>query len=191
VNLNSIAGAAVQAIRPSVLGSVRVSTGYTTNDDFSRTPTYRDVAGVPMWVDALTYKDIIQVDGLNLNGTRRAIYINGKVDGLVRPENKGGDLITLPTAVFVGAIAADVLTVTSIARGVLSVGDLVSGDDVADATHVSAVLTGIGGVGTYRLDVAQDLASQDLATGQVWLVAMVLEQWGEWCKVAATLQNGS
>jgi len=98
-----------------------------------------------MWVDALTYKDIIQVDGLNLNGTRRAIYINGKVDGLVRPENKGGDLITLPTAVFVGAIAADVLTVTSIARGVLSVGDLVSGDDVADATHVSAVLTGIGG----------------------------------------------
>lgn len=189
MNLNNIAGGAVQAIRPSVAGVVRVSTGATTNADYSRTPTYRDVAGVPMWVDALSYKDLMQVDGLNLNGTRRAIYINGEVDGLVRPENKGGDLILLPTAAFVGSIAADVLTVTSVVNGAINPGDLLSGAAVAADTHVVEILTGVGGVGTYRVDVAQTLAEEDLASSQTWLVALVLEQWGAWCKVAATLQN--
>jgi len=191
MNLNQIAGNAVQAIRPSVPGVVRVSTGYATGDDFSRTPTYRDVAGVPMWVDALTYKDLMQVDGLNLNGTRRAIYINGSVDGLVRPENKGGDLIFLPTAAFAGSIAADVLTVTSVVNGAINVGDLLSGGTVAADTHVTEILTGLGGVGTYRVDVAQAVDAANLASSQTWLVALVLEQWGEWCKVAATLQNVS
>ena len=75
-------------------------------------------------VQALTFRDIVQIEGLNLQGTRRAIYLSGRVDGLVRSLNKGGDLITLPD-------------------------------------------------------------------GSVWLVAMVLEQWPDWVKCAATLQNTS
>lgn len=47
-------------------------------------------------VQALSYSDIRQVEGLNLQGTRRAIYFDGPVYGLVRPTNQGGDLITLP-----------------------------------------------------------------------------------------------
>lgn len=47
-------------------------------------------------VQPLTYRDIQQVDGLNLQGTRRAIYLNGFIDGLIRSSNKGGDLVTLP-----------------------------------------------------------------------------------------------
>jgi hypothetical protein len=35
------------------------------------------------------------MDSLNLQGDFQAIYINGHVAGLVRPNNKGGDLITL------------------------------------------------------------------------------------------------
>lgn len=78
-------------------------------------------------VQALGYKDLQQVDGLNLNGTRRKIYLFGVSSGVVRSLQKGGDLLTD-------------------------------------------------------------------GNGDVWLVAMVLEQWqhGEgWASVAVTLQDGS
>lgn len=47
-------------------------------------------------MQALQYNDIIQLDALNIQGERRKIYINGEVDGLVRADKKGGDLITTP-----------------------------------------------------------------------------------------------
>jgi hypothetical protein len=78
-------------------------------------------------VQPISFRDIQQMDGLNLNGSRRVFYLSGSVEGHNRPTNQGGDLITFPD-------------------------------------------------------------------GTVWLVAMVLEGYSfsaGWCKVAATLQNGS
>ena len=49
----------------------------------------------PAQVQALTYKDLQQVDGVNLNGVARAIYFYGEFNGVVRPRQKGGDLIQL------------------------------------------------------------------------------------------------
>ena len=43
----------------------------------------------------MTGGDLRQVDGLNLNGTRKSIYLYGDVDAIVRVDNKGGDLVTL------------------------------------------------------------------------------------------------
>ena len=51
---------------------------------------------ISIFVQALQYNDITQFDAFNIQGERRKIYINGQVDGLVRVENKGGDLITDP-----------------------------------------------------------------------------------------------
>lgn len=130
MNLHAIAFANTRAVNPQQTLIVQVSTGNATNADGTRTPTYAAPVTVLGDVQALTYKDIQQISGLNLNGTRRAIYLNGEVDGLVRVENKGGDLIT---------------------------------DQY----------------------------------GNVWLVALVLEQWSDvgpvpsWVKCAVTLQNGS
>ena len=47
-------------------------------------------------VQALTFRDITMVEGLNLQGDRLAIYFNGRVEGLVRPDRRGGDLVTMP-----------------------------------------------------------------------------------------------
>jgi hypothetical protein len=47
-------------------------------------------------VQPMTFRDIQQIEGLNLQGTRKAIYLNGAVDGLIRESNKGGDIITMP-----------------------------------------------------------------------------------------------
>ena len=127
MNLRGAVSGAVQAINPTVPATIKISAGYTTNDDGSRVPKYVTKYGVQVRVQSLTFGDLRQVEGLNLNGTRRAIYVPGVVDGIVRPENKGGDLIILTTSRFKGT----------------------------------------------------------------WLVAMVLESWRSWTKVAVTLQSDS
>lgn len=73
-------------------------------------------------IQAMTFRDLQQLEGLNLNGTRRGIYFNGRIAATMRWSAKGGDLLTFPD-------------------------------------------------------------------GSVWLTAMVLEQWPDWCKIAATQQN--
>lgn len=127
MNLNAVANGVAVAVTPNLSATIQISAGSTVNADRSRTPTYTTFTDVPVQVQALSFRDLQQVDGLNLQGIRRAIYINRRIDGLVRQDNKGGDLITLT--------------------------------DGPDAG--------------------------------VWLVAMVLEYWADWTKVACTLQNGS
>ena len=122
MNLHAIVSGAIGTVNPFAPFDVKVSTGYTNNPDATRTPLYTTVSGVMGQVQSLTFRDLQQLEGLNLQGIRRAIYLDGRIDGLVRPAKKGGDLI----------IGCD---------------------------------------------------------GSVWLVAMVLEYWPDWCKVAVTLQN--
>ena len=47
-------------------------------------------------IQPITWRDLQQLDGLNTNGVRWKIYLSGEVDGIVRKEKKGGDLITIP-----------------------------------------------------------------------------------------------
>lgn len=48
---------------------------------------------LPGQIQPMTWRDIQQLEGLNIEGVRWKIYLYGEVDGLVRPECKGGDLI--------------------------------------------------------------------------------------------------
>jgi hypothetical protein len=195
VNLHSIAVGVIQSVNPQVSSVIKVSTGDSRLPNGKLVPTYRTVVGVPVQVQPMTYKDLVQVEGLNLNGTKRGIYVNGRVDGLVRVERKGGDLITPLTALFSGWIAASVLTVTSSLLGQITEGMSLIGPGVADGTLVGAPGTGIGGTGTYAVSIPQTVGDSGdpvaFSAGDVYLVAEVLEQWPDWCKFACTLQNGS
>ena len=95
MNLHSIVSGAVGVINPFQDVTIQVSTGYETNAAGKRTPIYADPVTRSAQVQPMQYNDIIIADGLNIQGLRNAIYINGQVDGLVRGKNKGGDLITL------------------------------------------------------------------------------------------------
>lgn len=74
------------------------STGYTTAPDGRRTPAYADPVPMLGQLQSLTFRDLAQLAGLNLQGERRALYLNGRWNGIVRQEVKGGDLVTLPDA---------------------------------------------------------------------------------------------
>lgn len=47
-------------------------------------------------VQPLSGADLRQIEGLNLQGSMKAIYVNGRLAGGVRVELKGGDVVTLP-----------------------------------------------------------------------------------------------
>jgi len=96
VNLRAIANAATRSINPNVTsGMLYRSTGSTKNADYSRTPTY-SAQPLTMQIQALSYGDLRQAEGVNLQGTRRAIYVNGAVAGIIRPAQKGGDIVVFP-----------------------------------------------------------------------------------------------
>jgi hypothetical protein len=86
----------VAAVNPWVTVSIAASSGYTTAPDGRRTATYAEAVPMLAQVQSLTFRDLAQIDGLNLQGERRALYLNGRWNGIVRQEVKGGDLVTLP-----------------------------------------------------------------------------------------------
>lgn len=96
MNLHGIVSSAIATVNPFVNITIQVSAGYTTSASGKRTPTYEAPIVKLAQVQPLQYQDIILADGLQIQGERKKIYINGRVDGLVRQEQKGGDLVTLP-----------------------------------------------------------------------------------------------
>jgi len=96
MNLHAIAGPVVSVVNPSIIISVQVSTGFVTNADGTRTPTYAPAVNALAQVQPETWRDIQLMDGLNLQGTRKSVYINGGLQGLLRLTNQGGDIITFP-----------------------------------------------------------------------------------------------
>jgi hypothetical protein len=95
MDLHGIAAGAINTVNPFVPATFQVATGtFVTSDSGKRTPNYTSMA-VSAQVQSLTYMDLKQLDGINMNGTRRAIYLKGAFNGVVRPTQKGGDLVTL------------------------------------------------------------------------------------------------
>lgn len=96
MNLHQIVRGAIGAVNPDVLGRVYVSTGQTTAANRKRVPTYDRIDAVPMQVQPLSMQDVgrlQQMDGLNIEGVMRAVYINGAPKGVDRVEMKGGDIL--------------------------------------------------------------------------------------------------
>ncbi len=78
-----------------VVGWLR-STGYTTAPGGKQTPTYAASVPVGANVQALTGRDLEHRDMQGITGVLRGVYLFGNVQSVVRPDAKGGDLLTFP-----------------------------------------------------------------------------------------------
>jgi hypothetical protein len=96
VNLHAIVSRIVAAINPSIDVKIYPSTGSETQSDGTRKPIYGTPYVLKGQVQALEYRDIVQLNGLNIQGQRRAIYLGGDVETLIRVHGRGGDLIKFP-----------------------------------------------------------------------------------------------
>lgn len=72
-----------------------------------------------------------------------------------------------------GSISATTLTVTAVTQGVIAVGDAILGEKVLAGTFVTAILTGTGGIGTYRVSQSQNAIAGLLWTGVPVIQAQV------------------
>ena len=99
MNLHKIVTGVISAVNPQIVGTFQASSGNITGGSGKRTPSYAPPINVYMQVQPLSTGDIMKLDGLNLQGVMSKIYMNGRVDGAVRPEVKGGDLFTITSGV--------------------------------------------------------------------------------------------
>lgn len=80
------------------LGTYVLDRPSTVTDPVAMTAAYL----LQAQIQPVTWRDVQQMDGLNLQGTRIKAYLFGKVDGLVRTTNKGGDLLTVASGPYAG-----------------------------------------------------------------------------------------
>lgn len=93
MNLHGIVSGAIGSINPHISAQILKSTGYGTNPDGTRGPTYAAPIDVMIQRQELTQADLKQVENLNLQGVLAAIYVDGSWYGVNRPDGQGGDLI--------------------------------------------------------------------------------------------------
>lgn len=94
MNLRAIANAAIQSVNPDIDVGYSASTGYTTNAAGTQLPTYASVVPVRAQVQAVRGKDLEHIANLNLQNLYRNVRMFGNTQGIVRPDAKGGDLLT-------------------------------------------------------------------------------------------------
>lgn len=94
MNLQAITAGVVGAVNPATPVSWLQSTGYTTAADGTQSPAYAAAQTVSAQVQGLTAKDLKQLDGLNLQGLKRAFYVSANILGASSALGVGGDLLT-------------------------------------------------------------------------------------------------
>ena len=67
-------------------------------------------------------------------------------------------------AIFTGSISGTTLTVTAIASGTIVVGQILTGTGITSGTTITALGTGVGGVGTYTVTPSQTVSSTTINT---------------------------
>ena len=95
MDLRGIANGVSSTVNPNKTVTVLRSTGYTIGAGRRQVPGYAAPVTGPAQIQALDANDIKQLDGLNIQGTIRAIYLRGTLAGVVRPNQTGGDIVQI------------------------------------------------------------------------------------------------
>lgn len=93
MDLRSIANSVSSTVNPNRTVTLLKSTGFSIGSGRKQVPTYAAPVTGPAQIQALDGKDLKQLDGLNIQGTIRAIYMRGALAGVIRANEIGGDLI--------------------------------------------------------------------------------------------------
>lgn len=102
MNLRALVNGVTSQINPNTPVTIQASTGYTTGAGLKQVPVYAAPVSGPAQIQALDSDELRNVDSQNLQGDIRAIYLRGPLHGVIRPDGKGGDLITVASGVHAG-----------------------------------------------------------------------------------------
>ena len=93
MNLFGIVSAAVSCVNPREWVTIESSVGYVTNADGTRVPNAPTVTRIQAQIQEATYADLQQNGGINLSGENLVAYILGNWMGVVRADQRDGDVI--------------------------------------------------------------------------------------------------
>lgn len=94
MNLHGVVGPLVSAVNPKIRALYNKNIGYVTTADGVRVPSYAPVQFVDIQKQPISYKDLAQIEGLNLAGEKCVIYASTELKSVDRATNSGGDLLT-------------------------------------------------------------------------------------------------
>lgn len=93
INVRGAANAAIQVVNPNVPGTFYASTGFTVNAAKKQVPSYAAGVNVSLQVQAVDGPNLRHLENLNIQGVMRSVHMWGNTQGVVRPNQKGGDLL--------------------------------------------------------------------------------------------------
>lgn len=97
MNLAGIVRGPISGVNPQIIAMWQPAAGgYDTLPDGTQVPIYKGAIQLCLQVQALSSTELQKLDGMNIQGIRRAVYIESQVAGVIRADQKGGDLLTFP-----------------------------------------------------------------------------------------------
>ena len=107
MDLRGMANQASNVVNGNVIVILETSSGYTMGAGQRQQPAYNAGITGPAQIQALDGDTLKHLDKLNIQGFIRALYMKGNLAGVIRPDSKGGDRITIPPgrgvpALFIG-----------------------------------------------------------------------------------------
>ena len=93
MDLHGIVSGAISAVNPFECVTLRSSVGYTVDEAGIQIPKYSIHHGSAQ-VQPMSSNEIRHAEQLNISGILKKAYLHGEINGIVRMENRGGDLIT-------------------------------------------------------------------------------------------------
>lgn len=96
MNLHGIVRGVIPSVNPDTDIVWKQSIAPAVTGAFKQVPQYATDQPVKGNVQALTGKDLRHASLQNIQGVVRGVYLFGNVQGVVRPDAKGGDLLVFP-----------------------------------------------------------------------------------------------
>jgi hypothetical protein len=102
MDLRTIANAVSDTVNPNLIVTVQRSSGFTIGAGAKQVPTYAAGVDGPAQIQALDSVELKQLDGMNIQGVVKGIYLRGALAGVIRPNQQGGDFVVIaaPAPVF-------------------------------------------------------------------------------------------
>jgi len=95
MEIRGIANSATSSINDNQIIVWQQNKGYTTDATGHRTPLITNVS-IKAQIQAVSAQALKHIDALNIQGVMRSVYMFGNVQGVVRADQKGGDILQFP-----------------------------------------------------------------------------------------------
>jgi len=95
MDLRGMANSSTSVVNSNILVTIHQSIGFTIGSGGKQIPSYSNGISGYAQIQAMDSEDLKQLDGINVQGVVRQIYLRGLLAGVIRPNQIGGDIIMI------------------------------------------------------------------------------------------------